>query len=223
VCVHVFSEAIRRHDLLELELQIVLSCPISDSNSGLLQKQHLLLTTEPSLQTKKVFSSPPFFLLGIYFIYISNAIPKVPHTLPHPLPHPPTPTSWPCRSPVLKHIKFARLMGLSFHWWPTRPFSDSYTARDTSSRVLVSSYCCSTYRIADPFSSLGTFSSSSIGGPVVHPIANCEHRFLCLLGPGIVSQETALSGSFQQNLASVCNGVSVWRLIMGWIPGYGSL
>jgi hypothetical protein len=26
------------------------------------------------------------FLLGIYFIYISNAIPKVPHTLPHPLP-----------------------------------------------------------------------------------------------------------------------------------------
>jgi hypothetical protein len=25
------------------------------------------------------------------------------------------------------------------------------------------------------------------------------------------------------NLASVCNGVSVWMLIMGWIPGYGSL
>jgi hypothetical protein len=34
---------------------------------------------------------------------------------------------------------------------------------------------------------------------------------MCLLGPGIVSQETAISGSFQQNLASVCNGVSVWR------------
>jgi hypothetical protein len=26
------------------------------------------------------------FLLGIYFIYISNAIPKVPHTPPTPLP-----------------------------------------------------------------------------------------------------------------------------------------
>jgi hypothetical protein len=26
--------------------------------------------------------------------------------------------------------------------------------------VLVSSYCCSSYRVADPFSSLGTFSSS---------------------------------------------------------------
>ena len=77
--------------------------------------------------------------------------------------------------------------------------------------------------VADPFSSLDTFSSSSIGGPVIHPIADSEHPLLCLLGPGIVSQETAISGSFQQNLADVCNGVSIWRLIMGWIPGYGSL
>jgi hypothetical protein len=69
---------------------------------------------------------------------------------------------------------------------------------------------------------LGAFSSSSIGGSVVHSIADCEHPLLCLLGPGIVSQETAISGSFQQNLASVCNGVSVWKLIMGWISGYGN-
>jgi hypothetical protein len=55
---------------------------------------------------------------------------------------------------------------------------------------------------------------------VFHPIADCEHLLMCLLGPSI---ETAISGSFQQNLASVFNGVSVWRLIMGWIPGYGSL
>jgi hypothetical protein len=57
---------------------------------------------------------------------------------------------------------------------------------------------------------------------MIHLIADCEHPLLCLLGPGIVSQETAISGSLQQNLASVCN-VSVWRLIMGWIPTYGSL
>jgi hypothetical protein len=44
------------------------------------------------------------------------------------------------------------------------------------------------------------------GGPVIHPIADCEHPLLCL----------------PANLASVCNGVSVWKLIMGWIPGYGS-
>jgi hypothetical protein len=84
--------------------------------------------------------------------------------------------------------------------------------------LLVSSYCCYTYRVADPFSSLGTFSSSSIGDPVIHPIAFWEHPLLCLLGPGIASQETAISGSFPQNLASVCNGVRFWRLIVGF-PG----
>ena len=72
-------------------------------------------------------------------------------------------------------------------------------------------------------SSLDTFYSSSIGGPVIHPIDDCEHPLMCLLGPGLVSQETVISGSFQQTLASVCNGVILWRLIMGWIPGYGSL
>ena len=55
------------------------------------------------------------YIYGIYFIYISNAIPKVPHVLPHQLLHPPTPISWPWHSPVLRHIKFARPMGLSFH------------------------------------------------------------------------------------------------------------
>jgi hypothetical protein len=51
-------------------------------------------------------------LLGIFLIYISNATPKVPHTLHHPLPYPPTPTFWPWHSPVLEHIKFASPMGL---------------------------------------------------------------------------------------------------------------
>jgi hypothetical protein len=35
-----------------------------------------------------VFLKVFFNLLGIFFIYISNAIPKVPHTLPHPAPLP---------------------------------------------------------------------------------------------------------------------------------------
>ena len=52
------------------------------------------------------------FLLGIFFLYISNAIPKVPHTLPYP----PTTTSWPWCSPVLGHIKFARPRDLSSQW-----------------------------------------------------------------------------------------------------------
>jgi hypothetical protein len=41
---------------------------------------------------------------------------------------------------------------------------------------------------------LGNFSSSSIGGRVTHPIADCDHPLLCLLGPGIASQERAISG-----------------------------
>jgi hypothetical protein len=149
---------------------------------------------------------------------------KSPIRSPHLLPYPPTPNSWLWRSPVLKHLKFAKSMGLSFQRWLTRPSSDTYAARDTSSgEVLVSSYCGSTYRVADPFISLGTFSSSSIEGPVIHPITDCEHPLLCLLGPSIALPETAISGSFQQNLANVCNGVSIWRLIMGWLPGYRSL
>jgi hypothetical protein len=89
--------------------------------------------------------------------------------------------------------------------------------------VLVSSYCCSTYRVADPFRSLGTFFSSSTGGPLFHPIADCEHPLLCFPGTGIASQETAISGSFQQNLAGLCNSVWVWWLIIGWTPRWGSL
>jgi hypothetical protein len=58
---------------------------------------------------------------------------------------------------------------------------------------------------------------------VFHPIDDCDHPLLCLSGTSIASQETAISGFFQQNLAGLCNSVCVWWLIMGWIPGCGSL
>jgi hypothetical protein len=58
---------------------------------------------------------------------------------------------------------------------------------------------------------------------VIHPIADCEHPLLCLPGIGIASKETAISGSFQQNLAGINNGVCIWWLIMGWAPGWDSL
>ena len=63
----------------------------------------------------------------------------------------------------------------------------------------------------------------SIRGPVFHLINDCEHPLLYLPGTGIASYETAISGSFQQNLAGICNSVWVWWLIMGWIPGWCSL
>jgi hypothetical protein len=89
--------------------------------------------------------------------------------------------------------------------------------------VLGSSYCCSSYKVADPFSSLGTFSSSFIGGPVFHPTDDCEHPLLYLLDTGIASQDIAISGSCQQNFAGICNSVWVWWLFMGWNPRWGSL
>ena len=123
---------------------------------------------------------PHHFLKFIrYFLHLHfQCYPKSPPYPPPQLPYPPTPTFWPWHSPVLGHIKFASPMDLSFQRWPTRPSFDTYAARDKSSRVLVSS----AYRVADPFSSLGIFSSSSIGGPAIHPIADCEHPLLCLLG-----------------------------------------
>jgi hypothetical protein len=160
-----------------------------------------------------------FLKLGIFFIYISNAIPNVPHN-PPPTPLPPTSNSWPWCSPVPRHIKFARPRGLSSLHDLIGHLLLHMQLETRAPGVLVSSYCCPAYRVADPFSSLGTFSSSSI---VFHPIADCEHPLLCLPGTGIASQETAISGSFQQNLAGICNSVSIWRLIMGWISGCGSL
>ena len=47
--------------------------------------------------------------------------------------------------------------------------------------------------------------------------------FLDLPSTGKASKETAISGSFQQNLAGICNSVWVWWLIMGWASRWGSL
>jgi hypothetical protein len=52
---------------------------------------------------------------------------------------------------------------------------------------------------------------------VFQPIADYEHPLLYLPGISIASHEIAISGSFQQNLAGICNSVWVWWLIMGWM------
>ena len=124
---------------------------------------------------------------------------KIPTPSLRPAPLPPTPASWPWYSPVLGYIKFAIPRGLSSQWWPTRPSSATYAAL----RVLISSYCCSTYRVVDPFSSLGTLSSSSIGGPMFHPIADFEHPLLCL--PGIKAHfATFLKSNYRFPMSLKC-------------------
>jgi hypothetical protein len=121
-----------------------------------------------------------FLLLYIFFFYISNAIPKVPYTLA-------LPCSW--NSLVLGHMIFARLRA-------SPPIDDQlghpllHMQLETQiwgGGVLVSSYHCSSYRVADPFSSLSTFSSSFIRGPVLHPMDYCENPLLYLPGTGIAS------------------------------------
>jgi hypothetical protein len=47
-----------------------------------------------------------------------------------------------------------------------------------SSGVLVGSYCCSSYGAANPFSYLGTFSSSFTGDPVLSPMDEYQHPLL---------------------------------------------
>jgi hypothetical protein len=128
------------------------------------------------------------------------------------IPNSPTPASWPWHSPIMGHMIFARPRA--------SPLIDGrlghpllHIQLETQLwGILVSSYCCSSYRVAGPFSSLGTFSSSFIGGPVFHPIDDCEHPLLYLPGIGITSQERTMSGSCQQNLSGIYNSVWVWWL-----------
>jgi hypothetical protein len=56
---------------------------------------------------------------------------------------------------------------------------------------------------------------------VFHPIDGCEHPLQYLSGTGIASQETALSGSFQQNLAGLCNSVLLFVADYGMDPQVG--
>jgi hypothetical protein len=81
--------------------------------------------------------------------------------------------------------------------------------------VLVSSYCCSSYGAINSFSTLGAFSTSFTGDPVLSPMDGCEHQLLYLSGIGRASQKTAISGSCQQALVGIHNSVWVWCFFYG--------
>jgi hypothetical protein len=114
--------------------------------------------------------SPPlvvFLFLFIYYsIFSSFTIQMLSQKSPTLLSNPPIPASWPWYSPVLGHIIFERPRAT--------PPNDDWVGHlllhmQLETRVLgvlVSSYCCSSYRVTEPFCFLGT--SSSIGGTVFH-------------------------------------------------------
>jgi hypothetical protein len=72
------------------------------------------------------------FLLGIFFIYISNAILKVPHTLP-PTPLPSDSHFLALAFPCTEAYKVCKINGPLFPMMANRSSSDTYAARDTSS------------------------------------------------------------------------------------------
>jgi hypothetical protein len=120
--------------------------------------------------------------------------PKCLYPLPTLLHNKPTPDFWFWYSPVLGYKSFARPRAspsidgqLVHHLLPMQ--LETYLWG-----VLVGSYCCSSYRVADPYSSMGTFSSSFIRGPVFHPINNWEHTLLYLPDTDIASQRELYHG-----------------------------
>ena len=138
---------------------------------------------------------------------------KTPYLL---LPHPAHQSTHTCflamAFPYTGTKTLHRINGLSSHWWTTRSSSATYVAGAMSPTmctlwlvilslgalgVLVSSYCCSSYEDFNPFSSLGTFSSSFIGDPVLSPMVDCKDALLYLSGTGGASPVTSLTGYCQ--------------------------
>jgi hypothetical protein len=77
--------------------------------------------------------------------------------------------------------------------------------------------------VPSTFSSFSPFSNSSTGDSVLSMMVGCKHRHLYLSSSGRASQETPISGSYQQALRGIRNSVWVCCLYMGWVPRWGSL
>ena len=149
-------------------------------------------------------------------------------------PHIPTQSCVPALGfPYTRALSLHRIKNLFSHGCPKR-----LSATDTAHAMchylcnswlllstlgsLVGWYCCSSYGIANPFSSFSPFSTSSIG-------TLCSVQWLvvsiCLSmsGSDLPFQEAAISGSFQHAFLGIQNNVSIWWLYMGWILKSNSL
>jgi hypothetical protein len=146
---------------------------------------------------------PLSFLLDIFFIYISNIIPFLgSHLSKTPIPPP-----FPCFFAVIPYPPtHSHIPALAFLTLRHRAFTEP----SVFPPIDVGSYCCSSYRVANPFSSFSPFSNSSIGDRLLSPMVGCEHMPLYLSGSGKASQETAISGSCQQALLGIHNSIWVW-------------
>jgi hypothetical protein len=139
------------------------------------------------------------FLLDIFFIYISYVIPfpsfpsKNPlsplpspcsPTHPFPLPGPGIPLYWGIepsqdQGPFLPLMSDKAILCYICSWSHESHHVFSLINGLVLGKVLVSSYCCSSYGATNPFSSLGLFCSSFIWDPVLRPVDGCE-IYLCI-------------------------------------------
>jgi hypothetical protein len=145
--------------------------------------------------------------------------------------YPPTPASPPWHSPILGHRAFTEPKALlpidAWHshpllhmrlepWVPPCILLGWWFSPWELWGSLVGWYCCSSYGVANPFSSFSPFSNSFIGDPMLSPMVVYENPPLYLSVSDRASQETALSDSCQHALLGIHNSVCVWWLYMGW-------
>ena len=120
---------------------------------------------ESQMGLKKSFIKVLLYYFIRYVLHLHfKCYPEHPlYPSPALLPNPPTPTSWPWHSPLLGHMIFPRQRAShTIDSWLGHPLLHMQLKTEFYG-VLVSSYCCSTYRVADTFSSLGIFSRSFFG------------------------------------------------------------
>ena len=164
-----------------------------------------------------------YYIFIRYFLHLHfKCYPKSPIYLPLALlPNPPTPASWPWHSPELGHIILSRPRAFPPNDGQRGHLLLHMQLETWAMGVLISSSCCFSCRIADLFSSLGTFSSSSPESPVIHPIDDCEHPLLYLPGTGLASCETAIPGTLHKILLAyaIVSGFGGW--LWDGVPGGG--
>ena len=119
----------------------------------------------------------------------------------------PTPTSWPWHSPTLGHKAFIEpraslpvddqlghpLLLMQLEPWvpPCALFGWWFSPWELWGYWLV--HCCSSYGAANTFRSLGPFSSSFFGDPVLSSMVSSEDPPLYFSGSGGTFQEAAVS------------------------------
>ena len=154
---------------------------------------------------------------------------KTPLSITPPTAHQPTNFCFPVLAfPYTEAWNLLRTKGLSSLWYPSRPSFASYETGTMGSsmctlclvvyslgaREVLGSYCSSNGATSS-FSSLGPFSSSSVGDLLNSSMVVWDHRPLHWSGTGRASQETAISGYCQQVLVGIHN--SVWVIISAYL------